>query len=235
MTGQNLGEKVKTKEILTGDIVKNFYLFAAIASDPNEKIKIRDDEIGVYGANVLETVLKNVSDETKEYLTPVFSQLAVDYNQNGEFSPSSKRIFEMYKSIYNEKIMNTRAIDVLKLAGEYGLKQEDVAKQLNTNSSFIELISKYKDFVKEDDDKFEPKTANEFQAHAVLKSIEYINEYIKANAKGKIWDETVTDYLKKYKDRAENAGKYAKALTDAKKEEILKAKEKLRALTSKEE
>jgi|GEM_PF-6036694 hypothetical protein len=235
MTGQNLGEKVKTKEILTGDIVKNFSLFAAIASDPNEKIKIRDDEIGVYGANVLETVLKNVSDETKEYLTPVFSQLAVDYNQNGEFSPSSKRIFEMYKSIYNEKIMNTRAIDVLKLAGEYGLKQEDVAKQLNTNSSFIELISKYKDFVKEDDDKFEPKTANEFQAHAVLKSIEYINEYIKANAKGKIWDETVTDYLKKYKDRAENAGKYAKALTDAKKEEILKAKEKLRALTSKEE
>lgn len=230
MAGQNLEEKVKTKEILTRDIVKNFSLFAAIASDPNENIRIGGDEIGVYGIKVLNSILKNVGDEAKAYLEPVFSGMLADYEQNNEFSPSSKKIFRFYSNLYNSHIERARAIDFVKLAGEYGLKQDDAAKHLRTNSSIAELIEKYGKQLKENEGK---KNAGEFEANGVLKSIEYIDEYLKNNAKGKIWNDTVGDYIRSFKDNAENPGKYAKAEAEKRNAEILKLKDKLQKLANK--
>lgn len=233
MTGENLEQKVQTKEILTKDIVKNFGLFAAVASDPNDKIKVGDDKIGVYGISALSTVLKNVSDETKEYLAPIFARMEADYKQNKEFSPYSKHIFKDFSNIYNSKIVKARAIDVIKLAEEYGLKKDDVAKQLHENYSFKELAEKYMKDIGENGEDFEPKTEKEFQAHAVLKSIEYINEYIKANAKGKIWDEAVASYIKEYKDMAENPAEYIKAEAEKNKSEIVALQNRIKELHEK--
>jgi len=207
MAGENLETRLKAEPGFQRDIVEQFGIFSSLRENPNETFEIGGQKF-VYGLQAFDSVMKLArTDEAKYWLTEFKKSVTVNYQQNGEFTPSSKRIFGVVSDTYNDLVFNARSRDILRISERYGFNSENAPRILRTGNSFKELMEQYESQLKDNKGK---KNAAEKLAEAVVRPIIAINQYLERYSKDAVWKDTFNDCIKRWKEMGENPAKFAK-------------------------